>query len=111
MSADVFKNWFMDMLKLLPEPCVIVIDNASYNSTYLNNYPKSNARKADVQDLLKNQNINFSPQEILAELRERVKLLTPTFKRYELDEIASSMGHEVIRLPPYQYNPIELGTG
>uniref|UniRef100_A0A2S2Q7H4 Tc1-like transposase DDE domain-containing protein n=1 Tax=Sipha flava TaxID=143950 RepID=A0A2S2Q7H4_9HEMI len=41
---------------------------------------------------------------------ERLKLLIPLFKRYELDEIACSMGHEVIRLPPYhcQYNPIEL---
>jgi len=31
-------------------------------------------------------------------------------KKYELDEIALTMGHEVIRLPPYhcQYNPIEL---
>ncbi|KAL4123310.1 hypothetical protein QTP88_015508 [Uroleucon formosanum] len=59
---------------------------------------------------LKNQNISFSPLETLSELRERVNLLKPTFKRYELDEIASSMGHEVVRLPPYhcQYNPIEL---
>lgn len=86
------------------------MDNASYHSMYLNNYPKSNARKVDVQDWFKNQNINFSTLETLAELRERVKLLTQTFKKYELDEIASSMGHEVIRLPPYhcQYNPIEL---
>lgn len=42
----------------------------------------------------------------LCELRERV----PKEKKYELDEIALQMGHEVVRLPPYhcQYNPIEL---
>jgi len=46
----------------------------------------------------------------LSELRERVKQLISTYKRYELDEIALEKGHEVIRLPPYncQYNPIEL---
>jgi transposase len=110
MNADVFKVWFVDMLKLLPEPCVIIMDNAPYHSMYINNYPKCNARKADVQNWLKNQGVNFSPLETLAELRERLKLLIPSFKRYELDEIACSMGHEVIRLPPYhcQYNPIEL---
>jgi len=34
----------------------------------------------------------------------------PQEKKYELDQIALSMGHEVIRLPPYhcQYNSIEL---
>ncbi|KAL4119466.1 hypothetical protein QTP88_012273 [Uroleucon formosanum] len=110
MNADVFKAWFVDMLKLLPEPCVIIMDNAPYHSMYINNYPKCNTRKADVQNWLKNQGVNFSPLETLPELRERLKLLIPSFKRYELDEIASSMGHEVIRLPPYhcQYNPIEL---
>ncbi|KAF0751470.1 piggyBac transposable element-derived protein 4-like [Aphis craccivora] len=49
-----------------------------------------------------NKNINES-------LRLSIKLV-PMYKRYELDEIALQMGHEVIRLPPYhcQYNPIEL---
>ncbi|XP_060846190.1 uncharacterized protein LOC132925846 [Rhopalosiphum padi] len=37
MNADVFKAWFVDMLKLLPEPCVIIMDNAPYHSTYINN--------------------------------------------------------------------------
>jgi predicted O-methyltransferase YrrM len=61
------KVWFEDMLKLLPEPCVIIMDNALYHSTYTNNYPKCNARKADVQNWLKNQGVNFSPLETLAE--------------------------------------------
>ncbi|KAE9521646.1 hypothetical protein AGLY_017942 [Aphis glycines] len=104
MNSDVFKQWYLDILKLLPEPCVIVMDNEPYHSMLVNNYQKRNARKAEVQEWLKNQNISFSPLETLAKnSRERVNL-------YELDEIASSMGHEVVRLPPYrcQYNPIEL---
>lgn len=107
MDADVFKTWFIEMLNLLPEPCVIVMDNAPYHSKLLSNYPKSNARKADVQDWLRNQNIQFSPLETLAELYERVKLLIPSFKRYELGKITNFMCHEIIRLSQchYQYNP------
>lgn len=98
------------MLNHLKEPSVIVMDNASYHSTLKDNFPKSNSRKIVVEEWLKNKNIEFSPQERLSELRERVKQLILTYKRYELDEIALEKGHEVIRLPPYhcQYNPIEL---
>ncbi|XP_025191681.1 uncharacterized protein LOC112591937 [Melanaphis sacchari] len=110
MNADVFKNWFISMSNHLEEPSVIVMDNASYHSMLMDNFPKSNSRKAVVEEWLKNKNVDFSPQERLSELRERVKKLIPKYKRYELDEIALQMGHEVIRLPPYhcQYNPIEL---
>lgn len=84
------------MLKLLPELCVIVMDNAPYHFILVNNYPKCNSRKAEVQEWSTNQNINYSPLETLAELCDRVNLLKPSFKMYELDEIASSMGHEVV---------------
>jgi len=110
MNSEVFKNWFINMLNHLEEPSVIVMDNASYHSQLKDNFPKSNSRKAVVEEWLKNKNIEFSPLERLSELRERVKKLIPMYKRYELDEIALEMGHEVIRLPPYhcQYNPIDL---
>ncbi|GBN42653.1 hypothetical protein AVEN_134327-1 [Araneus ventricosus] len=32
MNSEVFKKWFLDLLRGLDEPCVIVIDNASYHS-------------------------------------------------------------------------------
>lgn len=103
------------MLRNLEEPCVVVMDNALYHSVQMNNYPKSNARKIELQEWLKEKEVDFSPMETVSELRERIKRLIPREKKYELDEIALSMGHEVIRLPPYhcQYNPIELimGTG
>ncbi|KAE9532327.1 hypothetical protein AGLY_009950, partial [Aphis glycines] len=66
MNSDVFKQWYLDILKLLPEPCVIVMDNEPYHSMLVNNYQKRNARKAEVQEWLKNQNISFSPLETLA---------------------------------------------
>jgi transposase len=34
MNSEVFKEWFIDMLRGLEEGCVIVMDNASYHSTY-----------------------------------------------------------------------------
>ncbi|VVC41363.1 Ribonuclease H-like domain [Cinara cedri] len=46
----------------------------------------------------------------LTELEKKVKMAKSREKRYQLDELAYQMGHEVIRLPPYhcQYNPNEL---
>lgn len=72
MDSDVFKKWYIDMLKLHPEPCVIVMDNVNVmdHSVLMKNHPKCNAIKAEVQEWLKNQNINFSPLETIAEIRE-----------------------------------------
>lgn len=110
MNATIFAKWFIDMLGHLEEPCIIVMDNASYHSMLAEDYPKANTRKADVQKWLEKKSVNFSPLETLSELREKVKLTMPKEKIYKLDEIALEMGHEVVRLPPYhcQYNPIEL---
>lgn len=110
MNSEVFKGWFIKMLNNLKEPSIIVMDNASYHSVQKNNYPKSNSTKIVLQEWLKNKGVEFSPLETIPELRERLKQLVPREKKYELDEIAFSMGHEVIRLPPNhcQYNPIEL---
>jgi len=52
MNLNVFKALFVDMLKLLTEQCSIIMVNAPYHSMYVNNYPKSNARKADVWNWL-----------------------------------------------------------
>lgn len=96
MNPLVFEMWFVKMLHNLEMPCVIVMDNASYHSKLVKDHPISNVTNTDIQTM--------------NELQERVKLLVPKEKKYKLDEIASRMGHEVIRLPPYhsQYNPIEL---
>jgi len=69
------------MLNNLEEPSIIVMDNASYHSTLVDNFPKCNARKSDVQDWLTKKNITFSPLETLAELKKKVKTLIPTEKK------------------------------
>jgi hypothetical protein len=53
MNATIFENWYLQMLMNLVKPNVIVMDNASYHSALLEDYPKSNSRKADVQQWLR----------------------------------------------------------
>ncbi|KAE9524162.1 hypothetical protein AGLY_015407 [Aphis glycines] len=110
MNVEVFKEWFIQLLRNLEEPSIIVMDNAPYHSILRDKYPKSNWRKAEVQQWLREKNIEFHILETLPELRQKVKNLLPREKIYELDDIAIEMGHEVIRLPPFhcKYNPIEL---
>lgn len=81
MNSEVFKSWFTQMLNSLEEPSVIVMDNASYHSTIIDNFPKSNTRKADVQAWLTKENVCFSALENLADLRLRVKALIPFEKK------------------------------
>ncbi|KAL4082879.1 hypothetical protein QTP88_029533 [Uroleucon formosanum] len=95
MNGEVFKQWFIQLLNNLEEPSVIVMDNAPYHSTLKETYPKSNWRKADVQQWLTDKNVEFHPLETLLELRQKVKYLMPREKKYELDEIALEKGHEV----------------
>ena len=112
MNSKIFHVWFINMLQLLDEPCVIVVDKAPYHSVLVENVPKSSTKKADVQKskMAEIKGIEFSLCETTAELTEKVKIGRPREKRYQLDEMAFQMGHEVVRLPPYhsQYNPIEL---
>lgn len=48
MNSKVFKSWFTQMLNSLEGPSLIVMNNASYHSTLIDNFPKSNTRKTDV---------------------------------------------------------------
>jgi len=52
MNTEVFKNWFIELLNNLEEPSVLVMDNASYHSTLVENHPKSNWKKLNVQKWL-----------------------------------------------------------
>lgn len=83
------------MLLNLEEQSIIVMDNASYHSSLVENYLKSNSRKADVQQWLRDKNIDFSPVDTLNELREKVKLSMPRWKKYKLNELTFLMGYGV----------------
>ena len=110
MNSEVFKAWFLDLLRVLEEPSVIVMDNASYHSVYAEKIPTTKTKKADIVSWLQNKQIPHNATQTRSELLNIVKEHKGKYKVYELDQIAGEMGHEVIRLPPYHchYNPIEL---
>lgn len=110
MNHEVFTEWFVDMLKLLDEGCIVVMDNASYHSKLKEKIPSSKTKKKDITEWLTSKGIPHNPRHTVRELLNIVRSHRKEYKRFEIDDIALWMGHEVVRLPPYhcQYNPIEL---
>lgn len=110
MNSITFKKWFQNLLENISPGSIIVMDNAPYHSTQINRPPSQSSTKACIILWLQTNNIQFDATLKKAELLTIVKTMKPQFKTYELDEIAKSKGHEVLRLPPYhcQFNAIEL---
>lgn len=110
MNAECFEPWFLEqLLPNIPSHSVIVMDNASYHSRCAKKTPASNWRKADIQEWLKDQHVEYDPDMRKVELLELVRPLRQK-REYVLDNLAQDAGHEVIRLPPYHcdLNPIEM---
>lgn len=86
------------------------MDNASYHLSLLEDYLKSYSRKENVQQWLRDTNIDFSLVETLNELLAKIKLAVPRGKKYKLDRLTRQIGHDVVRIPPYhcQYSLIKL---
>lgn len=109
MNKDSFLKWFGDqLLPNLEEPSLIVMDNASYHSSLLENLPNSSWTKVKLQAWLQSKNIEFPNDALKVKLLEIVARNKPS-KRYAADEMALENGHAVLRLPPYHciFNPIE----
>lgn len=70
------------------------MDKASYHFVHVD----TTIQKVMKQKWLQEKEVQFLPLETL---RKRVKQLIPREKIYELDEIALSMGHQVVRLLLY----------
>jgi len=106
-SVDI-KVWFIQILQNLKEPSFIVVDNAWYSWVHSKNYSKE--CKINLQKWLLQKGVEFSPLETSKELHGRVKQVLLKEKKNDLNEIALSMGHEVVQLPQYhyQYNPLKL---
>lgn len=111
MNADTFKSWFQDkLLPSLPEPSIIIMDNASYHSTQINKAPTQANKKADLAAWLEKNGIETNSEMLKSDLIKLVLENKNSKQRYEIDELALSHGHRVLRIPPYhcQYNAIEL---
>ena len=110
MNATNFEKYFASLCEKLPKNSVIVIDNASYHSRNSDSYPKSNWRKQQLIDWLKEKNVTIPDKALRAELWTMAKVEREKYSSKVVDEIAMRAGHTVIRLPPYhcELSPIEL---
>jgi predicted O-methyltransferase YrrM len=52
MNAQVFENWFQNILEKLEDGAVIVMDNASYHSRLAEKTPVSSWKKAQIKEWL-----------------------------------------------------------
>lgn len=110
MNADVFEEYFDQMLDLIPPQSVIVMDNASYHSRKLEKVPNSSWRKSNIIQWLTIKGIAYEEDMIKKELLEIVDLNKSPCIKYVIDEMALKKNITVLRLPPYhcELNPIEL---
>ncbi|XP_068245251.1 uncharacterized protein, partial [Palaemon carinicauda] len=115
MNAKLFKQWLTtQLLPYLPEPSVLVLDNAPYHSTLLeeSRCPTSATKKADLYKWLEQRRISFRPSTTRSELLLICQKNRPE-RRYETDNSIREWGHEVVGLPPAhpELNAIEQVWG
>ncbi|KAJ4433783.1 hypothetical protein ANN_16095 [Periplaneta americana] len=113
MTGEVFENWFKTrLLQNLPrdKKCVIVMDNASYHSKQAIKFPTLKSSVKDIINFMQYHKMPVPhPIPIKAAMMQTIRKANIN-KTYIVDELATSYGHEVLRLPPYHcvLNPIEL---
>lgn len=110
MNSGTFKKWLINhLINNLDEPSLIIMDNAPYHSVLIEKNPSSSWKKADIIEWLNTNSIKHDPTSFKTELLVLAKSHRKE-KRYEVDELLRSYGHDVLRLPPYhcEFNAIEL---
>lgn len=114
VNYEIFAKWLMSWLPSLPQPSVLVIDNAPYHSviTDESRCPTSSDRKGIIQEWLRSRGIPFGEELLKPELLALARAHRPPVS-YKLDELIRDHGHDVIRLPPGhpELNAIELVWG
>ncbi len=111
MDGDVFFTWFQtQLLPNIPPHSIILMDNASYHSVQSQKTPTLSSRKAEMQRWLAEHNINYDSSMIKAQLYQLIQANKSQFPTYIIDDLATSHGHTVVRIPPYhcEFNAIEL---
>lgn len=113
MTGPCFEEWFKKILPMLPPNSVIVMDNASYHSRFVEKFPTMKWKKVDIQQYLTSKEVQWSMSDVKAELISKLEPFRESSKKYIVDEMAADVGHTVLRLPPYHcdLNPIELAWG
>lgn len=109
MNSVNLMRWMKEnIVPNLPSNCIVVMDNASYHRTRINKAPTMGNRKAELQEWLTNNAIEFDDCWTKAQLYELIKR-NKGDPQYEIEQMLNEHGHEVLRLPPYHcdLNPIE----
>ncbi|XP_064087409.1 uncharacterized protein LOC135202086 [Macrobrachium nipponense] len=102
MTGELFIRWLTtQLLPLLPEPSVLVFDNAPYHSQLIDacRCPTTATKKADLITWLKRRRISVPDGATRPELLLRCQKYRPK-PQYTVDNIIREWGHEVVRLPP-----------
>ncbi|XP_066955778.1 uncharacterized protein [Macrobrachium rosenbergii] len=115
MNADLFVRWLTpQLLPSLPEPAVLVLDNALCHNQLSEDSrcPNSSTFEADIMKWLTCRQIPFPPNATRPELLQICKQNRP-LPVYNIDNNIRSWGHEVVRLPPAhpELNAIEQVWG
>jgi transposase len=110
MNWTVFTTWFSEqLLPNIPKNSIIHLDNASYHNVLTaETFPKSNHTAQKLQEWLTHNDIPWGKDMLKAELFELCKRFAQK-PEYQLDYIAATQGHSILRTPPYhpELQPIE----
>jgi transposase len=109
-NAKNFTQWWKDqLLPNLTQPCIIIMDNASYHKAYPDDFPTSSSKKQVFVDFCVAKNIPMEPRDTVPILKDKIK----EYKKTQLmlcEMLAKEEGHEVVFQPPHHSDlqPIEL---
>ncbi len=114
MNNGLFSKWFKEkLLPNIPDNSLIIMDNAPYHNILSpHSAPTSSCKKERIKMWLEDYGYPLKDDCLKVEMIDILKNIAPK-PTYEVDEIASNQGHEILRTPPYhpELQPIEICWG
>lgn len=114
MNWNNFSKWFTDqLLPNIPPHSIIIMDNAKYHNVLAEGaFPTSHSLKDKLRHWLTENHYEWGEDMLKPELFALCKKLAPP-PQFQLDQIAESQGHSILRTPPYhpELQPIETCWG
>ncbi|XP_072395186.1 uncharacterized protein [Diabrotica undecimpunctata] len=114
MNANMFKEYFKQMLNFIPEGLSIVMDNAKYRSRQTEQFPITTWKKENIRQWLFNKNISFKDDLLPSKIgayanRQATHTFTPS-RMHVVDEMTKKLKITVLRLTlnHCELNPIQL---